>query len=117
MAKKKSTVAKTAGETGSTKTMSTASKPRAKKAEAKSSAKPKAPSAVAKTTPLAADAIGDCAGAVWCCLNDNGPQPVATLKKSVDAPADLVLAAVGWLAREGKLNFETNGKQVLVSLT
>lgn len=66
--------------------------------------------------PMACNTIGECAGVVWSCLNDQGPQSLAKLKKSVDAPADMVLAAIGWLAREGKLTFETGGKQVTLSL-
>lgn len=65
---------------------------------------------------LTTDAIGDVAGAVWNCLNSEGPQSLAKLKKSLDAPSDTVLAAIGWLAREGKLSFETSGKAVTVSL-
>lgn len=67
-------------------------------------------------TPLSPHAIGDTAGSVWTCLNEQGPQTLAQLKKEVAAPADLVLAAVGWLAREGKLHFEARGKTVTVSL-
>jgi hypothetical protein len=96
--------------------MSTASKPRAKTSNAEAPAIARPASAARASAPIAAEAIGDCAGAVWSCLNDNGPQPLAKLKKSIDAPSDLVLAAVGWLAREGKLSFESTGKQVTVAL-
>ena len=40
----------------------------------------------------------------------------ATLKKSIDAPDDLILAAIGWLARENKLAFDANGRSIKVSL-
>ena len=40
----------------------------------------------------------------------------STLKSSVDAPADVILAAVGWLAREGKLTFDVSGKMLKISL-
>jgi hypothetical protein len=84
VAKKKSTVSKTVASAGGKKSVSTASKPRAKS----SSTSAKTASAA---SPIAADAIGECAGAVWCCLNDNGPIPVAKLKKSVDAQVTIAL--------------------------
>ena len=65
---------------------------------------------------LANDQIGEVAGGVWQVLDERGEQTVASLKKSIDAPADLVLAAVGWLAREEKLKFVTSGRSVKVSL-
>jgi len=49
-------------------------------------------------------------------LADHGGQSLTALKKSIDAPAELVVAAVGWLAREGKLDFATSGRSVKVSL-
>ena len=65
---------------------------------------------------LSQDEIGNVAGEVWHLLASQGDQTVAALKKSVDAPADLVLAAVGWLAREGKLDFVTSGRSLKLSL-
>src|SRR5262245_21051736 len=52
--------------------------------------------------------IGHVAGEVWAAL-EKGEQSIAGLKKAVGAPADMVLAAVGWLAREDKIEFRTNG--------
>ena len=46
------------------------------------------------------DQIGETAGSVWRVLELKGPQSLAALKKQVKAPGDLVLMAVGWLARE-----------------
>jgi hypothetical protein len=60
--------------------------------------------------------IGNTAGEVWRVLSERGGQTLAGLKKSVDAPDDQVMLAVGWLAREEKLEFETNGRTVTVSL-
>jgi Winged helix-turn-helix domain (DUF2582) len=62
------------------------------------------------------DVIGNIAGDVWRVLAERGNQTLAGLKKSVDANDDQVLLAVGWLAREDKLAFETNGRTVSVSL-
>jgi hypothetical protein len=65
---------------------------------------------------LSSEAIGHTAGEVWKVLDDRGQQTVAGLKKAVDAPDELVLAALGWLAREDKLAFAANGRSISVSL-
>jgi hypothetical protein len=61
-------------------------------------------------------AIGHAAGDVWGVLSSGGPRTVAEIKKSVKAPPDVVVAAIGWLAREHKLEFITNGKTVKIGL-
>jgi hypothetical protein len=60
--------------------------------------------------------IGATAGDVWRILSERGGQTLAGLKKSIDAPDELIVAAVGWLSREDKLAFASNGKSVTVSL-
>jgi hypothetical protein len=60
--------------------------------------------------------IGHVAGEVWGALTRTGPLTVAALKKEVTAPGDVVAAAIGWLAREEKLNFDTAGRVVKISL-
>lgn len=104
--------------------MSTATAARSKTASPLPTADPAAesPKKVAaraskvETKPITSEFIGEAAGAIWGVLSADGPQTLAQLKKSVDAPADTVLAAVGWLAREGKLNFDTSAKAVAISL-
>jgi len=61
--------------------------------------------------------IGDTAGKVWHELNSNGSITLTQLSKEVDAPRDLVMQAVGWLAREGKLTVVEKGRSRKVSLT
>ena len=61
-------------------------------------------------------AIGHAAGEIWALLSSNGEQTLAAIKKSVDAPSDIVLAAIGWLAREDKLDFTATGRTVKISL-
>ncbi|WP_442482989.1 winged helix-turn-helix domain-containing protein [Aeoliella sp. SH292] len=110
MAKSKADTSKAPSKTAESKKSEAAPKPAPKAAAAKKTvAKPAAPL-------LTDDEIGPTAGLVWQTLNDQGAQTVAALKKSVDAPGDLVMAAVGWLAREGKLEFETSGRTVKISL-
>ncbi len=60
--------------------------------------------------------IGETAGSVWHKLEQNGAMTLAQLAKEVNAPRDIVMQAVGWLAREGKVELEENGRKRLVSL-
>ena len=69
-----------------------------------------------KSRGLSTEQIGQTAGDVWRVLSDRGAQTLAGLKKSSAASDDLILLAVGWLAREDKLAFETDGRSVSVSL-
>ena len=76
---------------------------------------------VTKTAPkgqpeISPIAIGHAAGEIWGLLSTNGDQTLAAIKKSVDAPSDMVLAAIGWLAREDKIDFTTSGRTVKISL-
>jgi hypothetical protein len=69
-----------------------------------------------KQRGLSSEMIGETAGDLWRLLSERGEQTIAGLKKAVDAPDDLILAAIGWLAREDKLAFDANGRTVKVSL-
>ena len=50
--------------------------------------------------------IGEIAGLVWHTLEEAGPMSLAKLAKQIDAPRDVVMQAIGWLAREGKVEIE-----------
>ncbi len=65
---------------------------------------------------LSAEEIGHVAGDVWGLLDTSGGMSLATLKKTLAAPSDAVMAAVGWLAREDKLEFAPEGRGVKISL-
>ncbi len=60
--------------------------------------------------------IGLTAGVVWETLDENGTMSLAQLAKQIDAPKDLVMQAVGWLAREEKVQIEEVGRKRVVSL-
>jgi hypothetical protein len=60
--------------------------------------------------------IGHVAGNVWELLSRQDGMTLAALKKEVSAPAEMVIAAIGWLAREDKLEFTMVGRGVKVSL-
>ena len=72
--------------------------------------------AAARQNGVSNDVIGQTAGQVWQTLADNGSQTVTALKKSIDAPDELVLLALGWLAREDKVDFDSSGRATTVSL-
>jgi len=60
--------------------------------------------------------IGATAGQVWHCLAENGGLSFAKLVKQVDAPRDLIMQAVGWLAREEKIAIEETPRGKVVTL-
>lgn len=60
--------------------------------------------------------IGETAGAIWRALAEHGPLTVARLVKDIDAPRDVVMQALGWLAREDKIDLEEEGRSRTVSL-
>jgi len=51
------------------------------------------------------DTIGEVAGEVWDFLEENGETSVSGVTKGVEAPGTKVYMAMGWLAREDKLEF------------
>lgn len=60
--------------------------------------------------------IGDTAGVVWNVLAEEGPLSMAKLVKAVGEPRDTVMQALGWLARENKIEIEEEGRRRIVSL-
>jgi hypothetical protein len=60
--------------------------------------------------------IGETAGAIWGLLDNNGPSTIAKLVKQVDQPRDTVMQALGWLAREEKIEIVEKGRSRIVSL-
>lgn len=60
--------------------------------------------------------IGETAGIAWSVLNKGGPMSMAKLVQAVGGPRDIVMQALGWLAREGKIQIEAEGRSRIVSL-
>jgi hypothetical protein len=60
--------------------------------------------------------VGTTAGKVWHILNDSGPQTIAQLKKKLNGTGELVGFALGWLAREDKIDISQEKKSLKVSL-
>ena len=63
------------------------------------------------------DQIGETAGEIWHLLaEENEPVSLAQIAKRVDQPRDVIMQAIGWLAREDKLQIEENGRTRYVAL-
>ena len=60
--------------------------------------------------------IGETAGRVWHVLDEHGPLTLAKLVKEIDDPRDVIMQALGWLAREDKIEIEEDGRTRTVSL-
>ncbi len=60
--------------------------------------------------------VGETAGLVWHILSQNGSLSVAKLVKATGEPRDVVMQALGWLAREEKIQIEEEGRSRIVSL-
>jgi Winged helix-turn-helix domain (DUF2582) len=71
---------------------------------------------MATDTMTCAAQIGETAGQIWKILDSKGTLTVAKLVKELDAPRDTVMQALGWLAREDKINIEEDSRTRVVSL-
>ncbi len=61
-------------------------------------------------------AIGETAGKVWHFLDQAGEANLNQIKKGVEADPNLILQAIGWLAREDKLVIEKKGRFITYAL-
>jgi len=59
--------------------------------------------------------VGETAGKLWRALSTKGPQTVAELKK-LNGGSDMVNLALGWLAREDKIEITPDKKSYRVRL-
>jgi hypothetical protein len=60
--------------------------------------------------------VGETAGKIYQALSSGGPQTVSQLKKKVDGSGELVNFALGWLAREDKIDIVQEKKNIHVQL-
>ena len=61
--------------------------------------------------------IGWTAGRVWETLKMDGEADIATLAKKMDEKSYIVQQALGWLAREDKIDYSIKGNKIIVSLS
>jgi hypothetical protein len=60
------------------------------------------------------DKIGETAGKVWKALDEHGDLDVARLAKLVGEKEGMIQMAVGWLAREDKIDIQAKGQKVIM---
>jgi len=63
------------------------------------------------------DEIGNAAGVVWEFLDQHGDTALVTLKERTGLSEGILFMALGWLAREEKVNLLKEGRTIRVSLT
>ncbi|MDH3716544.1 MAG: winged helix-turn-helix domain-containing protein [Planctomycetota bacterium] len=68
------------------------------------------------TSTPGVEQIGETAGEIWHLLYESGSLPLTKIIKQADAPRDVVMQALGWLAREGKLTIDEERRKKIVSL-
>ncbi|NWF99442.1 MAG: winged helix-turn-helix domain-containing protein [Thermoanaerobaculaceae bacterium] len=61
--------------------------------------------------------IGTAAGVVWRLLKASGPATLYAIERGAALPRPLVPLALGWLAREGKLQIQEDEGTVRYSVT
>ena len=60
--------------------------------------------------------IGNIAGQIWKYLIDNGQSSTIKIKSALEISNSMMYLALGWLAREGKLDVVENQNTIKVSL-
>lgn len=60
--------------------------------------------------------IGEAAGNIWHTLDEEGPLRLTALKKQIEASDPVLYMALGWLAREDKIQIEADGRTYRVQL-
>ncbi len=60
--------------------------------------------------------VGEAAGQVWRALENDGPQTVAQLRTKVNGASEILNFALGWLAREEKIEITQDKKSFKVTL-
>jgi hypothetical protein len=60
--------------------------------------------------------VGEMAGQVWDLLSSDGPQTLEELKKKLKPQGEVLSFALGWLAREDKIDFVPEKKTLRVQL-
>jgi len=60
--------------------------------------------------------IDSAAGSIWRYLNEHGEITLSKLKQGTKLSDQLLFAGIGWVAREDKLTFTTEGRSVRVCL-
>ncbi|MCI0499613.1 MAG: winged helix-turn-helix domain-containing protein [Planctomycetales bacterium] len=63
------------------------------------------------------DTIGQAAGIIWSMLaKATAPINIADIPKKTNLTSQVAYQGLGWLAREGKLEYQQKGRSIYVSL-
>ncbi len=62
------------------------------------------------------NSIGETAGKIWKFLDQKGEANLTQIQKGTQGNPNMILQAIGWLAREDKLDIKTRGRYVTYSL-
>ena len=62
------------------------------------------------------DDIGSVAGAIWRYLENNNEATITKLTRELGQKERTIVMGVGWLAREGKLDFEQRKQGTYITL-
>lgn len=60
--------------------------------------------------------VGETAGKVWQALSNDGPQTISQLKRKLNGESELLNFAIGWLAREDKVELTQDKRNIRVQL-
>jgi predicted ArsR family transcriptional regulator len=60
--------------------------------------------------------VGETAGKIWHLLSEEGPHTISQLKKKLNGSGELVSFALGWLAREDKVDITQQKRVFTVAL-
>ncbi len=60
--------------------------------------------------------VGETAGKVWQVLDGEGPQTLDQLKKKLNGGGEILNFAIGWLAREDKVEITPEKKSLRIQL-
>ena len=60
--------------------------------------------------------LGIVAGDIWHFLEQHGKDSLTNLVSGLDKPRDTILMSLGWLAREGHVKLDKQGKDYKIEL-
>ncbi len=60
--------------------------------------------------------VGETAGAIWMYLNDQERVAITKLPKALQVKQTIAYQALGWLAREDKIEYQTEGNVTYIRL-
>jgi hypothetical protein len=72
--------------------------------------------AVIRGSVMLIQKVGEAAGLIWLAIDSQGPLKMTALKKQLKLNDTILNMALGWLAREDKIEMTASGRTFLVQL-